>query len=98
MLLKIDFNFTVIDQISRSIKYYTNKIDEYNSEIREILIGTMLSEDKIRNLVRKTKKNSPEARTMKKKFGYGLDDFIQFDKKIRNAQRTATPRHLLRQP
>jgi len=89
LLLKIDFNFTVIDQISRSIKYYTNKIDESNREIREILIKVMLSEEKIRNIVRKTKKNSPEARAMRKRLGYGLDDFIQFDKKIRNAQRTA---------
>jgi len=89
LLLKIDFNFTVIDQISRSIKYYTNKIDECNKEIREILIRVMLSEEKIRNIVRRTKKNSLEAKVMRKKFGYNLDDFIQFDKRIRNAQRTA---------
>ncbi len=85
-LLKVDLNFSIIEQIANKIRSVYNKLDEGNREIREIILKTMLSEEGLRRIVKRTRKNSPEARALQKKFGFKLDDFIKMDKQIRNAQ------------
>jgi RNA polymerase primary sigma factor len=85
-LLKVDLNFTIIEQIANKIRSIYNKLDEANREIREIILKTMLSEDDLRRIVKRTRKNSPEARALHKKYGFNLDEFIQMDKQVRNAQ------------
>ncbi len=87
MLLKIDLNFSIIEQIADKIRTIYRKIEEANREIQNIILRTMLSEEDIRRVVKRTKKNSVEARRLKKKHGYTLDEFIKMDKVIRNAQR-----------
>jgi RNA polymerase primary sigma factor len=47
----------------------------------------MLSEDDLRRIVKKTRRNSPEAKALEKKYGLTLDQFIKLDKRVRNAQR-----------
>ncbi|NQU43550.1 sigma-70 family RNA polymerase sigma factor, partial [bacterium] len=47
----------------------------------------MLSEQDLRRIVKRTKKNSAQAKQLKKKHGFELDDFISFDKRVRTAQR-----------
>jgi RNA polymerase primary sigma factor len=37
--------------------------------------------------VKKTRRNSPEAKALEKKYGYTIDQFIKMDKRVRNAQR-----------
>ncbi len=85
-LLKVDLNFTIIEQIANKIRTIFIKLDESNREIREIILKTMLSEEELRRIVKRTRKNSPEARTLQRKFGFKLDDFIKMDKQVRNAQ------------
>ena len=85
-LLKVDLNFTIIEQVANKIRSIYNKLDEANREIREIILKTMLSEEELRRIVKRTRKNSPEARALQKKFGFKLDDFIKMDKQVRNAQ------------
>jgi len=85
-LLKVDLNFTIIEQVANKIRSIYNKLDEANREIREIILKTMLSEEELRRIVKRTRKNSPEARALQKKFGFNLDDFIKMDKQVRNAQ------------
>jgi len=46
-----------------------------------------VSEADLRRIVKHTKRNSPEARSLQRKYGYSLDDFISFDKNVRAAQR-----------
>jgi len=85
-LLKVDLNFTIIEQVANKIRSIYNKLDEANREIREIILKTMLSEEELRRIVKRTRKNSAEARALQKKFGFKLDDFIKMDKQVRNAQ------------
>jgi len=85
-LLKVDLNFSIIEQIANKIRTVFIKLDEANREIREIILKTMLSEEELRRIVKRTRKNSPEARTLQRKFGFKLDDFIKMDKQVRNAQ------------
>jgi len=85
--LKLDLNFNIIAQCANKIRMIFNKVDDANHEIREIILKTMLSEEELRRIVKRTKKNSPQARSLKKKYGFALDEFIQMDKKVRNAQR-----------
>ena len=87
MLLKIDLNFGIIEQIADKIRSIYRKIEEANREIQQIILTTMLSEEDIRRIVKRTKKNTPEARRLKRKHGYTLEDFINMDKRIRNSQR-----------
>ncbi|NUP89265.1 MAG: RNA polymerase sigma factor RpoD [Candidatus Sumerlaeia bacterium] len=86
-LRKIDFNFNIIENIADRIKDIAQKIEEANREIREVVLKTMLSEEELRRIVKKTKKNSPEAKRLEKKYGYTVDQFVMFDKRVRNAQR-----------
>jgi RNA polymerase primary sigma factor len=86
-LLKIDLNFTIIEQVAARIKEVARRIEEANSEIRDVILKTMLSEEDLRKIVKKTRRNSPEAKALEKKHGYSLDQFIKMDKRIRNAQR-----------
>ncbi len=86
-LLKIDFNFSIIEQIAHKVRTVFIQLDEANRQIRDIILKTMLSEDDIRRIVRRVKKNSPEAEALRKKYGYSLEDFIRMDKEIRTAQR-----------
>jgi len=87
MLLKIDLNFSIIEQIADKIRMIYRQIEEANREIQSIILNTMLSEEDIRRIVKRTKKNSPDAKKLKKKHNYALEDFIKMDKTIRNAQR-----------
>ena len=87
VMLKIDLNFAIIEQIADKIRTIFRKIKEANKEIEEVILNTMLAEDDIRRIVKRTKKNSVEARRLKRKYGYSLEDFIKMDKRIRNAQR-----------
>ena len=86
-LLKIDLNFSIIEQIAQRIKEVHRRIDEANSEIKEVILRTMLSEEDLRRIVKKTRKNSPEAKALQRKYGLSLDQFIKMDKRVRNAQR-----------
>ena len=85
--LKLDLNFNIISQCANKIRMIFNKVDEANREIRDVILKTMLSEDEIRRIVKRTRKNSPQAKALKRKYGFNLDDFIQMDKDVRNAQR-----------
>lgn len=87
-LLRIDFNFSIIEQIANKVRSVFMQLDEANRQIRDIILKTMLTEEDIRRIVRRVKKNSPEAQALKKKYGYTLEDFIRMDKEIRTAQRT----------
>jgi RNA polymerase primary sigma factor len=86
-LLKIDLNFSVIEQVASRIKEVHRRIEIANNEIRDVVLRTMLSEEDLRRIVKKTRKNSPEARTLEKKYGLTIDQFIKLDKRVRNAQR-----------
>ncbi len=86
-LLKIDFNFSIIEQIAHKVRSVFIQLDSANRKIRDIILKTMLSEDDIRRIVRRVKKNSPQAAELTKKYGYRLEDFIRMDKEIRTAQR-----------
>ncbi|MBN1476646.1 RNA polymerase sigma factor RpoD [Candidatus Sumerlaeota bacterium] len=86
-LRKIDFNFNIIESIAEHIKEIAQRIEEANREIREVVLKTMLSEEELRRIVKKTKKNSPEAKRLEKKYGYSIEQFVKFDKRVRNAQR-----------
>ena len=85
--LKLDLNFNIISQCANKIRMIFDKLDEANREIRDIILKTMLSEEELRRIVKRTKKNSPQARALEKKYGFNLEDFIQMDKMVRNAQR-----------
>lgn len=87
-LLDIDLNFTVIEEIAEHIKKVFRQIEEANNEIREIVLSTMLSQDDLRRIVKKTRRNSPEAKELERKYGYTLDELIRLDKRVREAQRT----------
>ena len=86
-LLKIDLNFTIIEQVASHIKEVHRRIEIANNEIRDVILRTMLSEEDLRRIVKKTRKNSPEAKALEQKYGYSLDQFIKLDKRVRNAQR-----------
>jgi RNA polymerase primary sigma factor len=86
-LLKIDLNFTIIEQVAGRIKEVARRIEEANNEIRDVILRTMLSEEDLRRIVKKTRRNSPEAKALEKKYGYSIDQFIKMDKRVRNAQR-----------
>jgi RNA polymerase primary sigma factor len=87
LLLKVDLNFNIIEQISAKIKEKFHKIDEANRDIQDVLMKTLLTEEELRRIVKRTKKNSPEAKALEKRHGFGLDQFIKMDKRVRNAQR-----------
>ena len=85
--LKLDLNFNIIALCANKIRMIYNKLEEANHEIREIILKTMLTEDELRRIVKRTKKNSPKAKALEKKHGFSMDEFIQMDKTVRNAQR-----------
>ena len=85
--LKLDLNFNIISQCANKIRMIYNKLDEANRQIRHIILQTMLSEDELRRIVKRTKKNSPKAKALEKKYGFTMDQFIKMDKQVRNAQR-----------
>ncbi len=87
-LLAIDLNFTVIEEIASHIKEVYQQIEEANNQIREVVMSTMLGEDDLRRIVKKTRRNSPEAKALEKKYGLTLDELIKLDKRVREAQRT----------
>ncbi|MBN1518185.1 RNA polymerase sigma factor RpoD [Candidatus Sumerlaeota bacterium] len=87
LMLKIDFNFNIIEQVASRIRAIHNKIEEASDEIHEVILRTMLSEEDLRKIVRRTRKNSPAAKQLEKKHGISLNQFIKLDKKVRNAQR-----------
>ncbi len=86
-LQKIDFNYSIIEQVANKVRAVFMQLDEANKQIRDIILKTMLTEEDIRRIVRRVKKNSPEAKELKRKYGYTLEDFIRMDKEIRTAQR-----------
>jgi len=87
LLKKLDLNFNIIEEIAERVKSTHNKIEEANREIREIILKTMLSEAELRKIVKWTRKNSPQAKEIEKKYGYTLDQLIKMDKRIRSARR-----------
>jgi RNA polymerase primary sigma factor len=86
-LLSLDLNFTVIEEIASHIKNVYEQIKKANNEIRDVVMSTMLSEEDLRRIVKKTRRNSPEAKELEKKYGKTLDEFIRLDKRVREAQR-----------
>ena len=86
-LLKLDLNFSIIEQVAARIKDVHLRIEEANHEIRDVIVRTMVSEEDLRRIVKKTRRNSPEARALEKKYGFTIDQFIKMDKRVRNAQR-----------
>ncbi|PKO16205.1 RNA polymerase sigma factor RpoD [candidate division BRC1 bacterium HGW-BRC1-1] len=86
-LLRIDLNFSIIEQVADRIKDVHRQIAGSRSEIHDVILRTNLSEDDLRKIVKKTRKNSPEAKVLQKKHGLNLDQFIKMDKRVRSAQR-----------
>lgn len=86
-LLKLDLNFSIIEQLAERIRAVHAKILEAKQEVHGVIMKIMLSEDDLRRIVKRTKKNSPEAKALKRKYGMTLDQFIKLDKRVRNAQR-----------
>lgn len=87
LLRKVDLNFSIVEQIAGKVRDLYIKIDKANREIRQTILKAMMSEDDLRRVVRKTKKNSPEAKALFAKTGKSLDELIKLDKRIRMAQR-----------
>jgi RNA polymerase primary sigma factor len=87
LLKKLDLNFSIIEEIAERVKGTHDKIEEANREIREIILKTMLVENDIRKIVKWTRKNSPQAKEIERKYGFTLDQLIKMDKRIRNARR-----------
>jgi RNA polymerase primary sigma factor len=87
LLRKIDLNFAIVEQIAAKVRDLYVKIDRAHRDIRQTILRAMMSEDELRRVVRKTRKNSPEARALHERTGKSLDDLIKLDKKIRMAQR-----------
>ncbi|MBN1867939.1 RNA polymerase sigma factor RpoD [Candidatus Sumerlaeota bacterium] len=87
-LTRVDLNFGIIEEIADKIKRTYSNIHSAHQEIRQIFLNTMLSEADLRRIVKRTKKNSPEARALKRKHGLTLDQFTEMDKRVRTAQRT----------
>jgi RNA polymerase primary sigma factor len=97
-LRKIDLNFSIVEQIAGRVKDIYHHIDRAQSDIRRTLLLAMTTptgephtavggEDDLRRIVRKTKKNSPEAKKLFRESNRTLDEFIKFDKRVRMAQR-----------
>lgn len=86
-LLKIDLNFNIIEQIASRIKTVARNIEVANNDIRDVIVRTMLSEEDLRRIVKKTRRNSPEAKALERQHGFTIDQFIKMDKRVRNAQR-----------
>jgi len=87
LLKKIDLNFSIIEEIAERVKDTHDKIEEANREIRENILRTMLPETELRKIVKWTRKNSPQAKEIERKYGFTLDQLIKMDKRIRNARR-----------
>jgi RNA polymerase primary sigma factor len=87
-LAKVDLNFAVIEEIAGRIKEIYENTNSAREEINQLLVKTMLSEADLRRIVKRTKKNSPEAKRLKKKCGYTLEELIKIDKQVRTSQRT----------
>ncbi len=87
-LVDLNLNYSIIEQIAAKIRMVFTRIDEANQEIQSAILKTTLSEDELRKIVKRTKRNSPEARALKRKYGFSLDEFIKLDKQVRNAQKT----------
>ncbi|MBI5155417.1 sigma-70 family RNA polymerase sigma factor, partial [Candidatus Poribacteria bacterium] len=87
LLLKIDLNFAIVEQVANRVKEIYVEIDRAHGDIKSTILDSMMSEDDLRRVVRKTKKNSPEAKALFKKYGKNLDEFIRLDKQLRMAQR-----------
>lgn len=87
LLKKLDLNFSIIQEIAERVKGTHDKIEEANREIREIILKTMLTETELRKIVKWTRKNSPQAKAIEKKYGFTLDQLIRMDKRIRTARR-----------
>ncbi len=87
LLRKVDLNFSIVEQIAQRVKDLYARIDKAHNDIRNTIIQAMMSEDELRRAVRKTKKNSPQARELHKRTGRTLDELIKLDKRIRMAQR-----------
>jgi len=87
-LLHIDLNFSIIEQIAANIRSIFERIDLAQRQIQKTLLDLLISQDDLRRIVRKTKRNSPEARSLQRKYGRTLDDFIRMDKDVRMAEKT----------
>ncbi len=87
LLRKIDLNFAIVEQIAKRVHDLYVRIDNAQRDIRKTILEAMMSEDELRRAVRKTKKNSPEAKALEEKTGKTLDQLIKLDKRIRMAQR-----------
>ncbi len=86
-LRRVDLNFSIVEQIAERVKDLYIKIDKASRDIRGTILQAMMSEEELRKVVRKTKKNSPEAKSLYQKTGKSLDELIKLDKRIRMAQR-----------
>jgi RNA polymerase primary sigma factor len=87
-LLDVDLNFAIIEQIAARIRMVYNRLDQAHNEIQSIARRTALSEDDLRRIVKRTKRNSPEARTLFRKYGYTIDQLIKMDKQVRTNWKT----------
>ncbi|MGF1573053.1 MAG: RNA polymerase sigma factor RpoD [Sumerlaeia bacterium] len=87
LLLKVDLNFAIVEQIAQQVKNIFVQIDRAQADIQRTILDAMMSEEELRRVVRKTKKNSPESKQLEIKYGKTLDEFIRLDKSMRMAQR-----------
>jgi RNA polymerase primary sigma factor len=86
-LQRLDLNFSIIEQVAGRIKEVYERIADAHKQIKDVILTTMLSEDDLRRIVRTTRRNSPEAREIEKRYGHSLDTLIKLDKRVRNAQK-----------
>ena len=87
LLLKVDLNFNIIEQISTKIKSVYDWIHEAHKEIHDVIMKTTMTEDELRRIVKRTRKNSPEAKELERRYGLNIDQLVKMDKRVRNAQR-----------
>jgi RNA polymerase primary sigma factor len=84
-LLKVDLNYSRIEQIAGKIRIIFNRLDDAHREIQWVTRRTALNEDELRRIVKRTKRNSPEARALHRKYGFTIDELIKMDKRVRTA-------------
>jgi len=83
-LLGADLNYNIIEQIAARIRTVYNRLDTAHHEIQMVIRKTALSEDDLRRIVKRTKRNSPEAKALHRKYGYTIDQMIKMDKLVRS--------------
>ncbi len=86
-LIEIDLSFDITQKIATSAKASMKEMSASYAEIQEVIVTTSLHEEELRRIVKRVHKNSPEAKRLKAKYGFTLDQLIAFDKCLRKSQK-----------